>query len=269
MTDITQTGLVEFANAALRAAVLGVPRLFVCMALLPLFPSSVFPRLLKVGVAMGLGAPVCLGVYWQMQEAQAVNIGALVAKECVLGLLLGLMLAAPLWAIEAVGTLTDNQRGANAAQQVTPFAQADASVIGSALLQAMVVVLAASGAFALVYRFLLFSFEAWPVLQPLPDLTVFSLDHSLRRFGEFVMKAVLFAAPMLTIVLLIDFVFALMGVFAPQLQTYFAAFPMKSLCAILVLALYLTVLLGHGERYLLQTLDQETRLLEQQSGQQE
>jgi type III secretion protein T len=75
---------------------------------------------------------------------------------------------------------------------------------------------------------------------------------------------VLFAAPMLAIVLLVDFVFSLMGVFAPQLQTYFAAFPIKSLAALVVLALYAGVLLDHAEGHLRDVLKRETDLLQRQ-----
>jgi type III secretion protein T len=114
-----------------------------------------------------------------------------------------------------------------------------------------------------VYKFLLFTFEAWPVLQALPDLAQFSAGHAISRFDEFALKAVLYAGPMLAIVLLVDFVFSLMSVFAPQLQTYFAAFPIKSLLVLLVLALYVTVLLSRGEAYFLRMLERETQLLQE------
>lgn len=257
--------IVEVSQAFLKSAVLGVPRLFVFMAVVPLFPASVISRTLRVAIAIGLGAPVSVGVFHQLgQPPVTPDLPALVLKECVLGLLLGMALAAPFWVIEAVGALTDNQRGANAGQQVTPFAQADASLLGSALLQALIVLMSITGAYSLLYQFLLFSFEVWPVLQPMPDLAQFSLDHTMARFGEFIGRAVLFAAPMLAIVLLVDFVFSLMGVFAPQLQTYFAAFPIKSLAAILVLALYVTVLLTHGEGYFRDVLKRETQFLQGQ-----
>lgn len=262
MSVVLGSGLIEFSDAAIKAATLGLPRLFVCLSVLPLFPSRVFPRTFKIAIALGLGAPVSVGVYWQLQASQAVALAPLVLKECVLGLMLGLVLAAPFWAIEAVGSLTDNQRGANAGQQVTPFAQSSDSVLGAALLQALVVVLTLSGTLVTLYGLLLLSFDTWPVLQLLPDLRVLAIDEAMRRFGEFLVKALLFSAPMLAIVLLVDMVFALMGIFAPQLQTYFAAFPIKSLAALLVLALYLTRLLSHGEGYVQQVIDQESRLLE-------
>ena len=259
---MTWSPIADAAPTIVVSAALSTPRLMVFMAIVPLFPSVVFTRLLRVGITLGLGAPVAMGLFHQLsQQRPHDHLVAIVLKECILGLLLGLAVAAPLWAISAVGALADNQRGANAAQQLTPFGQADASVLGSALQQALVVLLAASGGFAAIYQLLLSSFEAWPVLQLVPDVARFALDLSAARFSEFLEHAVLYAAPVLAIVLLVDFAFALAGVFAPQLQTYFAAMPVKSIAAVAVLAVYVFVLLSHSEGYFHDVLHRETVLL--------
>jgi type III secretion protein T len=263
---VTWTPIADVAPTALVSVVLSVPRLLAFMLVAPVFTSAVFPRLLRVGIAIGLGAPVAAGIFHQLsQQPPQAQLTALVLKECVLGLLLGLALAAPLWAISSVGALTDNQRGANAAQQVTPFAQADASELGGALQLALIVLLATSGTFVAMYQLLLQSFQAWPVLQLAPDVTQFGFDLTASRIGEYMQRALLYAAPLLAIVLLVDFAFALMSVFAPQLQTYFASMPIKSLAALAILALYLFVLLSHGEGYFLEVLRRESQLLESRS----
>lgn len=245
------------------AAMLGTPRLLAFMFIVPLFPASVFPKLLRVGIAIGLGAPVAAGVFHQLgQQVERPDVVALVIKEVVLGSLLGIAAAAPLWTIQSVGALADNQRGANAAQQVTPFAQADASLIGAALQQAFVVVLASSGAFVLMYQLLLQSYEVWPVMQLMPDVGQFGFDLATARFDEFMMRTVLYAAPVIAVVLLVDFTFALMSVFAPQLQTYFASMPIKSLAAIGVLIVYLMTLLQHSEAYFLDVMRRESAHLD-------
>lgn len=258
--------IVEAAPAAVTAVAMSMPRLFVFMAVVPLFHNAVFPRLVRIAIAVGLGAPVALGVYHQLgPQPVPLEAAALVLKECVLGLLLGLPVACPFWAISSVGSLTDNQRGANAAQMVTPFAQADSSVLGSSLSQALVVTLCASGAFGFIYQLLLESFEVWPVLQLVPDAAQFGWELSFGRFDEFVARALLYAAPVIAIILLVDFAFALMSVFAPQLQTYFAAMPIKSLVAIGMLALYLFVLIAHGEDYFREMIRIESTLLDGRS----
>lgn len=247
----------QFSDALPAAAIsigLSVPRLLVFLIVVPLFPSSVYPSLLRVGIAIGLGAPVAAGIFHQLGP-QTVDITVLIVlKEALLGLLLGVVAAVPIWAIESAGVLIDNQRGANAAQQVTPFAQADSSVLGAALMQALIVLTLASGAFSLLYELLLHSYGVWPVLELTPAVSQAGFQLAAAHFGDFLLRAVLYAAPVIAIIMLVDFAFALMGIYAPQLQTYFAAMPIKSLAALSVLVLYLVVLLSHGEDYFFETL---------------
>lgn len=263
---MTSTSIVDAAPALAISAMLGTPRLLAFMVIAPLFPTAVFPHTLRIAVAIGLGAPVAIGVFYQLgPQPLPPNVATLAFKECVLGVLLGLAVAAPFWAVSCAGVLIDNQRGANAAQQVTPFAQADASILGAGLMQALIVLLAASGAYALVYRLLLHSFEVWPVLQLVPDASQFGWELTVARFDEFMYRSLLYAAPAIAIILLVDFAFALLSVFAPQLQTYFAAMPVKSLSAIAVLVLYVFVLLSHGEEYFRETFLRESNFLESRS----
>jgi type III secretion protein T len=250
------------SSSLLLAMLITAPRILVCIFTLPMFPQSMFPTLLRTGISMGLAAPAAYGVFLQLDGSVApLPVVALVIKEAVLGLLLGLALSAPFWVMDTVGSLTDNQRGANSAQQVTPFSQADASPVGVALQQALIATLAASGSFGLIYQLLLSSYEAWPALTLIPNLAPFGSDHAIASFAEFTQVAALYAAPMIIITLFVDFSFALIGIFAPELQSYFAAMPVKSLLGFLVLAVYLASLLDHGQSYFLRVIDEETRLL--------
>lgn len=256
------TPLVDQLPVALTALLLCMPRPLMFMFMTTLFPQMVFPRTLKIAIAAGLSAPVAFGVFHELLLRPAqVDVAALVLKECVLGLLIGAAMAGPFWAMQSVGALIDNQRGANAGAQMTPFSQADASLIGSALQQALVVVLAASGVLVLLYQLLLQSYEAWPVLRIAPDLTPYGFDLATWRFDEWMSRTLLYAAPILAVILLVDFAFAIITLFAPQLQTYFAAIPIKSLAAIAVLAVYVFVLLSHGEDFFRETLQRESTMM--------
>jgi type III secretion protein T len=260
------TPLVEQLPVALTALVLCVPRLIMFMFMTTLFPQMVFPRTLKVGIAVGLSAPVAFGVFHELLlHPPQLDIAALVLKECVLGLLIGLVVAGPFWAMQSVGALIDNQRGANAGAQMTPFSHADASLIGSALQQALVVVLAASGVLVLLYQLLLLSYQVWPVLQIAPDLAPYGFDLATQRFDEWLSRTLLFAAPVLAVILLVDFAFAIITLFAPQLQTYFAAIPIKSLAAIAVLGVYVFMLLSYGEDFFRETLHRESTMMKSRS----
>jgi type III secretion protein T len=255
--------LAELAPAALMSLTLSMPRVMVFMFIVSLFPPAVFPRTLRIAIAIGLTAPVAFGVFHQLgAPMQQVDIVAILIKESALGLALGLPMAGPVWAIQSVGAFIDNQRGANAAQQLTPFSQADASVIGAALLQALIVVLASSGILTMLYQLLLKSFEVWPVLHIAPDLSQYGFDLATQRFDDWVGRALLFAAPVIAVILLVDFAFALVSVFAPQLQAYFASMPIKSLAGIAVLAVYMVTLMSHGADYFSEMVHRQNMTLE-------
>lgn len=245
---------------ALVSLTLCTPRVFVFMFMTVLFPQAVFPRMLRVAIAVGLAVPVAYGVFHDMggRAAAQLDVVALVLKECVLGLVLGLPIAGPVWVMQSVGALVDNGRGANAAQQLTPFSAADSSVIGAALQQALIVALASTGILAMIYQLLLHSFEVWPVLSLLPDLSPFGFDLAVQNFDDWISRAVLFAAPMVGVILLVDFAFALVSVFAPQLQAYFASMPIKSLAGIVVLSVYVFMLLSHGADYFREVVHRQT-----------
>lgn len=241
----------EQLPAALMALTLSTPRVVMFMFMCSLFPQAVFPRMLRVTIAIGLAAPVAFGVFHETAglRMEQLSVAAIVVKETVLGLMLGVPLAAPVWVMQSVGALADNQRGANAAQQVTPFSMADASLLGAALQQALIVVLAGTGILVMIYLLLLQSFEVWPVMKLAPDLAPYGFDVAVANFDDWMAKAVLFAAPVVGVILLVDFTFALVSVFAPQLQAYFASMPVKSLAAIALLSVYLLTLMTHGGNY--------------------
>lgn len=259
---MTGPAFTEQVPAVLMAITFCTPRVLVFLYFSTLFPSMMFPRPLLIPIAIGLAAPSALGVYHQTALApQQVDVAAVLLKECVLGLVLAVPIAGPMWALQSVGSLIDSQRGANAAQQLTPFSQADASLLGSALTQALIVVLAGSGILALIYLLLLQSYEVWPVLQLAPDLRLFGFDGAVVNFDNWISRALLLAFPVLGVILLVDFAFALVSVFAPQLQAYFASMPVKSLAAIAVLAVYTHLLVSHGESYFREVLHRQVRAL--------
>jgi type III secretion protein T len=248
----------RFIENGLLAFAIGVPRAIVCCYLVHVFGSSILPKTLRLALAMGFSIPVISGAWAALGHAGTeVPLIALIFKESLLGLLLGLSLCMPFWAVEAVGALLDNQRGANAAQQVTPFAVADLSMTGAILRMSLIAFMGLTGSLTAMYELMLESYDAWPVLTLVPDLTGFGPEEMAARFTEFTRLSVLYAAPIMAVVGLIDLGFAFIGIFSPNLPTYFAAMPVKSIVGMLILALYAGTLMTHGSDYFERTLDVE------------
>jgi type III secretion protein T len=246
----------------LMAAVLCMPRMMVCMFLIPVFEGSTVPRTVRIALALGLTLPVIFGTTQVMAPTYApLYIAAMVLKECFLGLVLGIALSAPFWAISGVGILLDNQRGANAGSQGTPMGKPDESMIGLALQQSLVVALATSGGLIPLYQLLLGSYDAWPILSLFPDLSGADAPTMFARFAEFTKLALLYSAPVLGSLLLIDFAFALIGLAAPNLPTYFAAMPVKSITGLFVTAIYIWVLLDLCGGYFTRSIEFDSALI--------
>jgi type III secretion protein T len=248
---------IEQIQNLLVGATLALPRMLVIMLLVPLFNTGgQMPRTLRTGIAIGLMLPVALGVAGGLEgRVAALPVAALVLKECVIGLAMGILLAAPFWTIESAGALLDQQRGENAGQAATPFSEGQASIMGSAMKQALVIWLAVTGGYQVFYELLLQSYQAWPVLAFTPEFGSAAREQVLAGYGEFSRLAIVYAAPFVMVLLVIDFGFAMLGVTAPNLQTYFAAMPVKSLAGMFVLIVYFHTLLGHGGAYFLRALD--------------
>ncbi|WP_158598075.1 type III secretion system export apparatus subunit SctT [Noviherbaspirillum saxi] len=247
----------------LLAVALALPRMLVCMLLIPVFSSSTLNRTLRIAVAIGFTLPVSFGIaHSSLSVAGPVMIVALILKEAFVGLVLGTALAAPFWAMDSVGAFIDIQRGANTGQQLTPFSQQDASLIGSALQQALIAFLAVTGGLSALYQLLLGSYAAWPVLVLIPDFSGLSIERMIDGFAELCRLSFLYAVPILAVLILVDFCFALVGLFATQLQVYFAAMPVKSIVGIFVLLLYVGILLEHGHQYFSRMIESQSTLFE-------
>lgn len=250
---------VRYFDDGLTAVVLALPRMLVCCFWVHVFGSSIFPKTMRIAIAFGLSSPVIVSVWNTLgTHPTMLSMGALVFKEALLGLLLGIVLCCPFWAMEAVGAVFDQQRGANMAQINTPFAAQDLSQIGAVLRLAFIAFLVSTGGLIPMYELIMFSYEAWPVVQLVPDLTDFTVQDISGKFGHFLALVVLYSAPMMMMVALIDLGFALVGIFAPSLPTYFAAMPVKSIAGMFILGLYVPLLLNHGGKY----FEREVKYLE-------
>jgi len=90
------------------------------------------------------------------------------------------------------------------------------------------------------------SFSYWSVTQWAPDLRAESVPIMLKQLDMLMHMAVLLAAPVLVAMFLSEIGLALVSRFAPQLQVFFMAMPIKSALAMLVLMLYAATLFEYG-----------------------
>lgn len=231
------------------------PRILAMFIALPIFASQLLPGLLRLGLAVGIGVLAAPPLVAQLpQLPQGVGLVGLLCKEAMLGFAIGYLLAIPFWAFEAIGFFIDNQRGASIGATLNPLTGNDSSPLGILFNQAFMVFVFASGGFLLMLGALYQSFVVWPVLQWQPALHAGSsgvaTDAWLGQLDGLVRTALLLSAPAIIAMFLAELGLALVSRFAPQLQVFFLAMPIKSALALFVLVMYMGTLLDYSGEWM-------------------
>ena len=239
---------VEPFNDALTAVSLALPRIMVCFLLIPVLSNRFLHGILRTAVSVGLGIPVAVGIYYQTQiiDINVMSIVGLFLKEAVLGLLIGFLLALPFWLFESIGTVFDTQRGSMMGEQLNPETGTMTSITGLLLLQSAIVLMIELGAFAWMFGVIMHSYVLWPALEWIPAFSGEASQLVVSEFSTMAMRFVLYALPLLISLLIIELIFALVSLYAPQLQVYFLAMPVKSMCGMLILAVMAGLLWEYG-----------------------
>lgn len=228
----------------LPSLVIGMARIYPCGILVAAFcfqhirgmPRHVIVMVMALMPAPGIHAAL------EGQDYSALILGALVLKEVALGLLLGVLLAMPFWLFESVGALLDNQRGALAGGQLNPSLGPDATPIGHMFKQLAIFLLMATLGLGALTQVIWDSYLIWPptVWFPLPAPNGMSVFLGL--LGDTFTHLMLYAAPFIAVLLLLEFGIALLGVYSQQLQVSTLAPPVKCLAGIGILLLYFALL---------------------------
>lgn len=225
-----------------------LPRILGVFLVLPLMGRETMPVFLRMALACSLAIFVVPLLLHPVAQPRSIPIQLLVVmKESLLGFLLGFILSVPLWAVEAMGDITDVQRGAAISQTLNPLTGHDTSPLGELFNMAVVTFMLVIGGFTAMVGVLFESYRLWPVFDWWPPLAPDASLVVLRMLDQYMLLAVLLASPVILVMFLAEMGLALMSRFVPQLQVFFLAMPIKSGLAMLMFALYAVVLFDHVE----------------------
>ena len=162
----------------------------------------------------------------------------IIAKEVGIGLALGYVINIPFWAIESVGFFIDNQRGATMASALNPLSGSQTSPLGILLTQALVTLFFISGTFLFMLYSLYQSYRLWPVFEFFPVFAINGPEFFLAQLDTLMRLTVLLGGPVVIVMFLSEFGLALVSRFAPQLNVFILAMPIKSAVGIALLGIY-------------------------------
>jgi type III secretion protein T len=245
-------------GALVGAVGLALPRIAAAFLVLPFFGADAMPAMVRNSFFVALAlvvAPLAAA-----SAPAALPVGAwpaIVAKEVFVGLMIGFAFGVVFWAIAAAGSIIDAKAGATGTVY-DPLAGHQTSLTGQFYARLGGWIFMASGGFLVFLDVLLGSYALWPVASGWPKLSGLGERFVIDGFARLMALALLVAAPVLAVLLLVDFAFGLVNRYAPQLNAFALSLGVKSWLATLVVLLGLGVVV----EFVVKRVAAESALLE-------
>ncbi|RWR00988.1 type III secretion system protein [[Pantoea] beijingensis] len=221
-----------------------IARIFPCLLIVPAFSFFTLKGMVRSAIIVSLSlflVPALQPVLSVLSKDPYVLLG-IAMKEIVIGMFLGILLSVPFWIFESVGALFDNQRGAMSGGQLNPALGPDVTIIGHMLQQWFIMLLMLGFGLTVMTQVIWDSYRLWPLESWLPTFSAKGFSYFLDLLADMFTKSVLFAAPLVLVLMLIDFCIGVLSVYSQQLQASTLSVPLKSIVGILFFLMYLPTL---------------------------
>lgn len=244
------------------ATAFALARMLAVMIVFPVFDRLGVTGLLRNSIAAVVAIPLIPMIAEHLGNEQ-LDLGLVVAlllKEIVVGLVVGLVLAVPLYAAEAAGDIVDQARGSSQATLSDAMGSSQSTLTGTLLVLIIIALYFGSGCFDLTLRAIYDSYGIWPVRRLLPLFSpeagglLLSLLDTMFRTGLFLV------GPIVVALLLVDLLFAFIARAAPSLQPFYLSMGVKNLVFAFMLVLYSVFLIGYMKNNLVVFLDLKPQL---------
>ncbi|NGX55101.1 MAG: hypothetical protein KR126chlam2_00727 [Chlamydiae bacterium] len=221
---------------------LGMARIVPIIAIAPFLGGKAIPDPVKIGFGIAL-TPLFLPFLIVHAQSGPLNVDIifflLLAKEALIGTLLGILIAMPFYYSQAAGTLIDHQRGSQSLQVTDPATQIQASPTGLLYNNVMIVTFFAIGGPILFFQGVYSSYQVLPADQ-FVDPALFSLDAPLwntllKYFTTLITISLQLSAPAVIAILMSDLFLGIANRMAPQVQISFLLWSLKAFIGILIL----------------------------------
>ena len=241
------------AQTLFYALVLSAARIMGFIVANPIFSRmGVQAGVVRGGIIVVLSAPVFVALYGDMLgEVVPGNFQmiGLIGKEILVGLLLALILGVPFWAAAAAGDMVDLQRGASMASLVDPNTGEENTPTGTLFFLFALFLFATQEWFRDIFLDTLYSsYEVWPVMRPLPELSLQATELVLGLLASVMMIGLVLALPIIASLLLAELSMAIAGRYLPQLNIMLLALSAKQVIYVILLPIYFVSLIYFQEQ---------------------
>jgi type III secretion protein T len=181
----------------------------------------------------------------------------LIAKEVLIGVILGYLASFIFFVVEGVGNLIDVQRGASSASLFSAFNESQTTVMADFFVQIVLLLFFLNGGFRFLLDILYESYVVWPIFSFIPTFNGPIAAFFVRFLSDYMHVIFALVGPILFALFLAEFGLGMVNRFAPQLNVFFLSMGIKSGLSSLFLILYLSFLMEFFTSYFFE----ESRLL--------
>src|SRR5215471_3266601 len=214
---------------------------------MPAFTRIGLTGILRAATALALALPLVPMVVAAIagERLTVTMIAALLFKEVIIGLVIGLVLGVPIWAAEAAGDVLDLQRGSTAASLLDPLATTEENITGTLFGLAMVALYFGYGGLPLTLRTVYDSYGLWPASRLFPAFSDGAGQLFVGLLDSVVTMGLVLVSPLVVFMLLTDLLLALVSRAAPHLNVFALMLSVKNLVFALMLVLYCAFLINY------------------------
>lgn len=196
--------------------------------------------LLRGAIGLSLGVPMAVAnvdeIVKLIQRNSIFEMSFILPKEFVIGFALGFLASVPFFALKAAGAVTDAFRGESDSGHTDPNGGTMPTWGLVFLILGFFAFFGSGGLWHLV-AMLYQSYEVWPMTALLPAMSGTSALQIADLVTAILSQALLIAAPLLILLVAVDFILIVAARVAQRFQLYSNEFAIKNFAAILALPL--------------------------------
>ena len=217
---------------------------------LPVFTRAQLGGPVRAAVALAIGLAAVPGINLEL-TATPVSLPFLALlgiKEVFVGLIIGVLLGLPIWAVQSAGEFLDTQRSATQDQQSEPGSGNQNSTTAAFLGMTMVVLFVISGGLNALVSTIGDSYGVWPALRFLPLPATGWAGFLFRLLDHLTRVSLSIAAPVVVGMILCEACVILLMRAVPKLQLYDLAPTLRNLMFVVLMLLYAQYLVAYMQR---------------------
>lgn len=217
-------------------------RLFIIAFIFPPLADGTLQGIVRNAIVLLFGSYIAYGqpmsFIASLRGFVLVEVGL---REALIGLVLGFAASTVFWVAEGAGTYIDDLTGYNNVQITNPLRHEQSTPTATLLTQIAMVAFWALGGMTFLLSTLYESYQWWPITSTWPEGAQTLNSFVLQQTDTLMTTVAKIAAPMMFILLLIDFGFAFAAKSASKLDLMTLSQSVKGAVTVLMLSLFVGI----------------------------